>query len=608
MASKWIDERDIRFLLFEVFNIGETLLGKGRYADNDADTVNMTIDAAAKLAVNEIAPTYPDEVQKKPVEATFKEGKVFAPEAYHRLYKLYTEGGWMTTSESYELNGQQLPAVVSAATANMFLSCNQAFLMYPGLTHGAARLVEDYFQHELRAITLEKMYSGEWAGTMCLTEPGAGSDVGALKSTAKRNADGTFTITGTKSFISAGDHDLTPNIIHPVLARIEGDPEGTKGISIFIVPKHRYNATGAIGENNDVTCGNIESKMGIHGNATCTLNFGENGKCIGYLMGEERQGMPIMFHMMNEERQGVGMMGVSLAGAAFQHALSYAKERVQGKEPVESVLDPNAPAREIIKHPDVRRMLLKMKSGVEGIRALCYFCYYGMDRFMIAETEEEKTKWIGMIEMLTPMVKAYCTDLGMEINSMAVQTYGGYGFCREYPVEQMMRDQKINQIYEGTNGIQALDLLGRKLGMKKGAYFMTLLGEIQANIAEAKAFEDLAYEASIVEGAMNAAAGLAMGFRAMLKTNPYNPLINACDFLNALSEVIVGSLHCKMAAAAKKGLAATTSDVDKNYYTGKIEGARFYIQRTTALVPAKCQLMSKIEESAHRITEAQFAV
>ncbi|HEY9159940.1 MAG TPA: acyl-CoA dehydrogenase [Desulfomonilia bacterium] len=608
MASKWIDERDIRFLLHEVFNIGETLLGKGRYADHDADTVNMTLDAAAKLAVNDIAPTYPDEVQRKPVEATFKDGKVYAPEAYHKLYKLYCEGGWMTTSESYDLGGQQLPAVVSAACANMFLSTNQAFLMYPGLTHGAARLVEDFFQHELRDITLQKMYSGEWAGTMCLTEPGAGSDVGLLRTTAKRNPDGTFSITGTKCFISAGDHDLTPNIIHPVLARIEGDPEGTKGISIFIVPKYRYDATGTIGEFNDVACGNIESKMGIHGNATCTLNFGENGKCIGYLMGEERQGMPIMFHMMNEERQGVGMMGVSLAGAAFLHALSYAKERIQGKEPVEMVLDPNAPAREIIKHPDVRRMLLKMKSGVEGIRALAYFCYYCMDRSFIAETEDDKTKWTGLIEMLTPMVKAYSTDLGMEICSTAVQTYGGYGFCREYPVEQMMRDQKINQIYEGTNGIQALDLLGRKLGMKKGAYFMTLLGEIQSFIAEAKAYEDLADEAKIVEDAMNAVAGLAMGFRGMLKTNPYNPLINACDFLTALSEVLVGSLHCKMAAAAKKGLAATSSAVDKDYYTGKIEGARFYIQRTTALVPAKCQLMSKIEESAHRITEAQFAV
>ena len=612
MASLWIDERDIKFQLHEVFNIGETLLGKGRYTDHDVDMCNMVLDAAQKFSEAEIAPTYPDEVHRKPIEAVFKDGKVFAPEAYHRLFKLYCEGGWMTTSDSPEVGGQAFPFIIGAACANMFLATNQAFLMYPGLTHGAARLVEDFFQHPMRDIVLEKMYSGVWAGTMCLTEPGAGSDVGILKTSAKKNADGTYSISGTKCFISAGDHDLTENIIHPVLARIEGDPAGTKGISIFIVPKIRINEKGELGEPNDVQCGNIESKMGIHGNATCTLNFGTDGKCIGYLMGEERDGMKIMFQMMNEERQGVGMMGVSLAMAAYLHALDYAKQRIQGTDVIAMAMkDPNAKAVPIIQHPDVRRQLIKQKSITEGIRALAFLCYYAMDREFNAgleNNEQDKAYWHGMIEMLTPMVKSYCTERGMEVCSEAVQTYGGYGYCREYPVEQMMRDQKINLIYEGTNGIQALDLLGRKLGMKKGLYFMNLLGLTQAAVAEAKNNEGLKAEAEIVEGALNACAETAMAFGKMMRTTPYVPLIGAADFLNCMSDALVGWLHIWMANAAVKGLANAASDRDKAFYSGKIEGARFFINRITGLVPAKLENLKKDEQSAMNISEEAFAV
>ncbi|MEA3224210.1 MAG: acyl-CoA dehydrogenase [Thermodesulfobacteriota bacterium] len=607
MSSLWVDERDSKFLLHEVLKIGENLLGKPPFEDHDVDMVNMVLTEAAKLTENEIAPTYPDEVQGKPVEAVFKDGKVYVPEVYHRLYKLYCEGGWMTTSESYDVGGQGLPNTVTAVCSAMFLAGNQSFLMYPGLTHGAGRLVEDFFHHELRDMILEKMYTGQWAGTMCLTEPGAGSDVGALKTTAKKNPDGTYSITGTKSFISAGDHDLTENIIHPVLARIEGDPPGTKGISIFVVPKIKVNPDGSLGEPNDVITGNIESKMGIHGNATCTLNFGENGNCIGYLMGEERQGIKIMFHMMNEERQGVGMMGVALSTAAYLHALDYAKERLQGAN-IAKMRDPTAPQVPIIQHPDVRRMLLKMKSITEGIRALILYCYYAMDKIRAATTDEEKDKWQGMIEVLTPLVKSYCTDMGMVVNDIAITTYGGYGFCKEYPAEQMMRDQKINTIYEGTNGIQALDLLGRKLGMKKGLYFMNLLGETQAAIAQAKESDTFKEEAKIVEDALNACAAAAMEFSKLIKTNPFIPLIGACDYLNCLSDALVGWLHLWMANTATKNLADATLDADKAFYTGKIEGAKFFINRTTALVPAKLQILTKDEISAMRIPEEAFAV
>jgi hypothetical protein len=392
-----------------------------------------------------------------------------------------------------------------------------------------------------------------------------------------------------------------------VLARIEGDPNGTKGISIFVVPKIRINKDGSLGEPNDVTTGGIESKMGIHGNATCTLNFGENGKCIGYLMGEERAGMPIMFHMMNEERQGVGMMGVSLAGAAYLHALSYAKERLQGAN-IMMMKDPNAPQVPIIQHPDVRRMLLQMKSTVEATRLLALFCYFSMDMHFNAETDAEKDKWQGMLEVLTPIVKAYCTDMGMMVNDLAIQCYGGYGFCREYPVEQFMRDQKINTLYEGTNGIQALDLLGRKLGLKKGAYFMNLLGETQAAIAAAKGIDNLKAEAAIVENALNACAGTAMAFGQMIKTNPFVPLVGASDFLKCLGDSLCGWLHIWMAVEATKKLASATTEADKMFYTGKIEGAKFFINRITGLVPAKTENLKKDEISAVRIPEEAFAV
>ncbi|MBN2283338.1 MAG: acyl-CoA dehydrogenase [Deltaproteobacteria bacterium] len=607
MASQWLDERDMRFLLHEVLKIGDELLGKARFSDHDADMVNMVLSEGAKYTENELAPTYPDEVHRKPVEVVFKDGNVYVPEVYHRLWKLYCDGGWMAVADSYEVGGQQFPAVVAAACSNMFLAGNQAFLMYAGLTHGAARLVEDFFQHELRSIILEKMYTGQWAGTMCLTEPGAGSDVGALKTTAKRNPDGTFSITGTKIFISAGDHDLTENIIHPVLARIEGDPSGTKGISIFVVPKYRINPDSSIGEFNDVVTGNIESKMGIHGNATCTLNFGDSGKCIGYLMGEEREGMKIMFHMMNEERQGVGMMGVSLATAAYLHALSYAKERFQGSS-IMAMKDPNAPQVPIIQHPDIRRTLLKMKSYVDGMRMLAYYCYFAMDKHAIAETDEDTEKWQGMIEMLTPIVKSYCTEWGMMVCDHAVQTYGGYGYCREYPVEQMMRDQKINCIYEGTNGIQALDLLGRKLGMKKGLYFMNLLGAAQAEVAKAKEIENFKDEAGIVENALNSCASTAMQFSQLIKSNPFVPLIAASDYLNAFGDALLGWYHLWMARIATENMPNAVSDQDRMFYTGKIEGAKFFINRVVSLVPARMETLVKDETSAMRIPEEAFAV
>jgi len=605
MASQWVNPRDSKFLLHEVLKIDEEMLGKAPFEGIDPEMVDMVVDGAATFGEGELAPHYPDEARGKPIEAVFNDNVVRAPEAYKTLWKHFAEGGWLSISDSPELGGQGLPSVVAAACNEFFFACNQAFTLVPMLTVGAARLIEKFCSDELKAAFLKKMFDGTWSGTMCLTEPVAGSDVGALKATAKKNADGSYSISGTKCFITYGDHDLCENIVHVVLARIEGDPPGTQGISIFVIPKNRVNPDGSVGESNDVVTGNVEHKMGIHGSPTCTLNFGENGKCVGYLMGRERDGMKIMFHLMNEERQNIGLMGTGLAGSAYLHALAYAKDRLQG-----SSMGARAPGKQvaIIQHPDVRRMLMVQKSVVEGIRLLSLYCFYTMDKGKAATTEDEKMKYQGLIEILTPIVKAYCTDMGMVVNHLAVQTYGGYGYCRDYPVEQMQRDQRINSIYEGTNGIQALDLVGRKLGMSGGKLLMLLLNETTAVIGQALDTAELRQEAQRVEEAVHALVTTASALGGIAKTSPTVPLLAACDLLNCFGDTLCGWLHLWMALTAKKALNSAESEEDQLFYQGKIEGAKFFVNRITSLVPAKCEILARDETSAMRIPEGAFAV
>ncbi len=459
---------------------------------------------------------------------------------------------------------------------------------------------------------------------MCLTEPGAGSDVGALKTTAKRLPDGKFLITGTKCFISSGDHDLTPNIIHPVLARIEGDPAGTKGISIFIVPKISVNDDGSLGEPNDVNTGGIEHKMGIKGSATATLNFGEEGKCIGELLGEERAGIKIMFLMMNGARLGVGMQGVAIGSAAYQHAVAYAKERVQSV-PVWEMKNPAAKAVTIINHPDVRRKLMWMKSHVEGIRALAYFTAYCMDMSHISKTEEEKANWEGYIELLTPIVKAYSTDKGLLICSTAMDVYGGYGYCSEYPVEQLLRDEKIACIYEGTNGIQSLDFVGRKLGQRKGANVMNMAGMIQKGIAKYKNNAELSKVAATLEEASNACFEVAMFFASSGKSGDFLlPIYNACKYLELFGDIVVGYFLLDAAGIAQEKLNAiyeekgATSmgkqkglqreDQEAAFYSGKIASAKFFANENLTTVKARCEAIKAGDKSSLEMVDAAFTV
>lgn len=438
------DERDLKFVLYEQLHI-EELCKYPQYAEFSQEVFDMVLDQAEKLAEKEMYPT--NKIGDRQ-GCRFADGRVQVPEAFHKVYQLYCEGGWIAISDPPEVGGQGLPFVVANAALDFFSAANWALMMYPGLTHGAARLLQKYGTSELQEIYMYKMFSGEWGGTMCLTEPSAGSDVGNLRTRAVRRPDGAFNLQGQKIFISSGMHDLTANIVHMVLARIDGAPKGTRGISIFLVPRLRVDESGNLVEN-DVACSGIEHKMGIHGSATCSLNFGENNRCIGYLMGEENKGMRIMFDMMNEARLFVGMQGLGHAGTAYLHALQYAKERLQGA-PVEKMKDADAPRVPIIDHPDVRRMLMFMKSSTEAMRAMLHLTAYCIDRERVAETDEDRERFQGYVDLLIPICKSVGSDLGFRVCETAVQIYGGYGYISEYPVEQFLRDCKIASLYEGT--------------------------------------------------------------------------------------------------------------------------------------------------------------
>ena len=617
MSNLLVNARDQYFLLFEQFGI-EKLFETETFKDFSKDDVLMMMNEAEKMALNVILPTY--EVGDKE-GCTFKDGKVTVPKCYHDAFKKYCEAGWLAQTEPIDVGGQGIPVVMATANLEYCYAANFAFLMYPGLTHGAATLIQHHGTEEQKNKYMLKMYEGQWGGTMCLTEPGAGSDVGALKTSAKRLPDGKFLITGSKCFISCGDHDLTPNIVHPVLARIEGDPPGTPGISIFIVPKYRVNEDGSLGEFNDVNTGNIEHKMGIRGSATCTLNFGDEGKCVGELLGKEREGMRIMFLMMNEARMEVGMQALGHSTAALEHAIAYAKDRIQST-PVWEMKNPDAKAVPIIQHPDVRRDLLWMKAFTEGIRALNYFTAYCLD--MSRAYPEEKAKWGGLVELLTPICKAYSSDMAMQITSKAIDVYGGYGYCQEYPVEQYVRDCKIACLYEGTNGIQSLDLVGRKLGQNKGMNVMNMIGEIGATIAKAKQVPELQKYAAYLEEANNAVIDLTMTFAALGKSSSFLiPILNASPYLEIFGDLLIGHFLLQGAAIAQEKLNAIYAEkgadtkgtqralvhdnADVAFYQGKIAAAKFFAVEVLFLVKSKCAAIKVADKVPIEMADESFA-
>ncbi len=583
-----VDSRDVRFVLFEMLELDKMGEKFADYADYDKETYEEFLNLSERIAVEQLYPANAEgDKEGCKYDPSTKEVKI--PGAYKTALDAYYEAGFLGVIDSPDIGGMGMPFALGAAVNEYFCAANYPAIMYPGLSHGAMLLINNFGTDELKQTYLEKMMSGEWGGTMCLTEPEAGSDVGALKTKAVKQNDGTYLVTGTKIFISSGDNDYYDNMVHPVLARIEGDPAGTKGISIFIVPKYLVNPDGSKGEFNDVTCSGIEHKMGIKGSATCSLNFGDEGKCVGYLLGEERKGMRIMFQMMNEARLGVGMQAQALSSAAYMHSVTYAKNRLQGVH-VTQMMNPEAKSVTISQHPDVRRMLLWMKSMVEGMRIIQYFLAHNLNIEHAGEGDIEKEAK-GIAEIMIPIAKAGNTDTSVLVTSEAMQVYGGYGYCGDYPVEQMMRDSKITAIYEGTNGIQSMDLTMRKILMNPEQYNYSILKKwFQKTIDGAKGVVDDKYVSLFEKGVQKLDEVIEMMKGQMAGGKFLHLFMNATPLQQAMHMLCLAWAHLwalSIVQPKMKELVGDAKGEDRDkllndnqeaaYYSGRVLSAQFYL-------------------------------
>jgi len=504
-----------------------------------------------------------------------------------------------------EWGGQGLPATVALAASNYFNAANFPFTLHNLLMHGAGKLVECFGTDKQKELFLEKMYTGIWGGSMLLTEPEAGSDVGALTTKAVKNDDGTYSITGNKIFITSGETDLVDNIIHPVLARIEGAPEGTAGISLFLVPKIWVNDDASFGEFNDIVCTGIEEKMGIHGSPTCSMSLGGKGQCRGTLLGKENKGMRAMFVMMNEARLQVGMQGFSCASASYLNALNYARERVQGKHLQASSKD--APPVPIIQHPDIRRTLLTMKSYTEGMRSLLFYIGWLEDMIKVSEDDGDKIKYQGLIDVLIPVAKGYVTDRAFEMCSHGITVFGGYGFTKEYPQEQLLRDCKITHIYEGTNGIQAMDLLARKLSLNKGQSFKDLLAEIQKTVDQAMEIDSLKGFASNLDKTLIKLQDVAYNIGKTVRSeNIMNAFANAHPFLDVTGDTIMAWMFLWRAVVATQKLEQKPKKRDLEFYDGQLKSAQFFINTVLPVSRGKMDVILSSDTAVIDISEAAF--
>jgi alkylation response protein AidB-like acyl-CoA dehydrogenase len=577
------DLRDVKFNLFEWLPLDKILKAE-RYGDYERADLEMIVEESLKVAQEVLAPANEEGDR---VGARFEDGKVILPPSYHEAYKTVTEAGWVGTTADQEFGGMGLPDVAGTAVMEFFLGANVALTLSMMLGRGTSHLIESFGSDALKARFCEKMNTGEWGGTMCLTEAGAGSDVGASKTKAEEVREGIYKITGEKIFITSGDHDLASNIIHAVLARLPEAPAGTKGLSLFIVPKFRVNADGSLGEPNDVQVGNIEHKLGIHGSPTCSMVFGANGGCEGYLLGQENEGMALMFLMMNAARYEVGLQGLAVASTACQHAIAYAKERLQGKHFKDRT--PDGPQVAIVEHPDVRRMLLTQMSYVQAMRALLFFTSSEMDMAKTSEGEEQK-RHQGLVEVLTPICKAWCTDWGVKMADLALQCYGGYGYTMDYPAEQYLRDARIAPIYEGTNGIQALDLVFRKFRLNQDS-LKQLLARVQETAQEYITDMDLGASAMHVGQALKEFSSIMQDLGKRMDA-PLIMLPNAVPILDMFGHLLAGGLLLEQAAMAKKKLKAILreKDVDasdkKAYHTFLSDNAeaKFYHNKVQAAI------------------------
>ncbi len=603
------DLREFNFLLFEQFKLGE-LLGSAPYAAWGEEEVKTSVAECYRFAKEVLGPL---NVVGDLEGCKIVDGGVVTPTGFKNAWTKLYESGWKSIGVKEEYGGAAAPRSVQVLTEEILSGANTAFNMYPGLAYGAAEVIEQFGTHEQQQLYCHKMFNGGWGGTMCLTEPHAGSDVGSSKTSAKRNADGSYVIRGTKIYISGGDHDLAENIIHLVLARVEGAPPGTKGLTLFIVPKLRVNADGSSGTKNDVQVASLEHKMGINGSATCVLNFGDNGECLGWPVGGEdklNQGMPQMFKLMNAARISVGVQGVSVASSAYLNALDYAKDRKQGSS-IAHWKDATAPRVPIIEHADVRRMLLHMKSMVEGIRALAIKLAHHQDSVnALTGKDEAKTAYHqGQVDLLVPLVKAYGSDQGFRVCEMAIQTFGGAGFTRDYPVEQYCRDSKIFSIYEGTNHIQAMDLVGRKLGQAGGANLQAYLGDIQKFVTKHGGHATLGAAVKKLGAAQEAVAGSAMRMLMWFQSGQLSLVpLTANRFCEMMSELTVGWLLLDGAVIADEARGKLdAAHPEHAFYTGKVASGLYYARNVLPGVEHKAQLLAEEDKSPIEIPDAAFA-
>jgi len=572
------------FLLNDVFQIDRYGNLPG-FADTTPDVVAAVLGEAAKLSEDVLQPL--NHAGDREGCTRHADGSVTTPAGFKDAYRQIVDGGWIGISAPADFGGQGLPATMTSIVNEFLCSANMAFAMYPGLTQGAIAALATHASDALKQKYLPPMIAGAWTGTMNLTEPHCGTDLGLLRTRAAKQPDGSYKLTGTKIFISAGEHDLAENIVHLVLARIEGASEGTKGISLFVAPKFLVNDDGTLGARNALSCGSIEEKMGIHGNATCVMNY---DGATAWLVGEENRGLPAMFVMMNEARLGVGVQGLALSEVAYQNAAAYAKERLQGRALTGAKM-PDKPADPIIVHPDVRRTLLTIKAFNEAARALVIWTALNGDIAHRSGDGKERQRADDHMGLLTPVVKALLTDCGFANTVSAQQMYGGHGYIVENGVEQFVRDARIAQIYEGANGVQALDLVGRKLGKDGGRAVMAFFNEVGGFIKENSADTAMQPYVTPLQKALGHLQQATMWFMQNAMTKPDNAGAGSTDYLHLFGLVALGYMWCRIAAAANAKLAAG----DDPRFAAKLALARFFMER---MLPETGSRLARVEAGA----------